>query len=87
MKLVKAQGNEELVNGPRIPKRKAKGTEEPVSRRTNGHAKSLEKKKVNGWPKRGPARLSHYSMNDRIIWQEMRAIKKWVKRSVRPSIK
>ena len=33
MKLVKAQGNEELVNGPRIPKRKTKGTQEPISKK------------------------------------------------------
>ena len=42
---------------------------------------------VNGWPKRGLTGLSHYSRNDKIIWQEMRAIKKWAKRNARPSIK
>ena len=46
-----------------------------------------KKKKVNGWPKRGPAGLSHYSRNDIIIWQEMRTVKKWAKRNVRPSTK
>ena len=61
-----------------MPKRKTKGTQEPISRKTNYHTKPLEEK-VNGWPKRGPAGLSHYSRSNRIIWQEMRAIKKWAK--------
>ena len=56
MKLVKAHGNAELVkgpkktNGPRMPKRKTKGTLEPISRKTNGPAKPLGER-VNGWPK------------------------------------
>ena len=29
--------------------------------------------------------MSHYSKNDRVTWQEMRAIKKWAKRNVKPS--
>ena len=29
--------------------------------------------------------MSHYSKNDRVTWQEMRVIKKWAKRSVKPS--
>ena len=29
--------------------------------------------------------MSHYSRNDRVIWQEMRAIKKWVERNIKPS--
>ena len=29
--------------------------------------------------------MSHYSRNDRVIWQEMRAIKKWAERNVKPS--
>ena len=27
--------------------------------------------------------MSHYGRNDRVIWQEMRAIKKWAERSVK----
>jgi len=44
MKLEKTHGNVELVKGLRMPKRKTKGTQEPISRRTNGHAKPLGKK-------------------------------------------
>ena len=29
--------------------------------------------------------MSHYCKNDRVIWQEMGAIKKWAKKSVKPS--
>ena len=29
--------------------------------------------------------MSHYGRNDRVIWQEMRAIKKWAERNVKPS--
>ena len=31
--------------------------------------------------------MSHYGRNDRVIWQEMRAIKKWAERNVKPSNK
>ena len=31
--------------------------------------------------------MSHYGRNDRVIWQEMREIKKWAERSVKPSNK
>lgn len=50
MKLVKAHGNAKLVNGPRKPREskwardaqgKTKGTLEPMSRNTSGHAKPL----------------------------------------------
>ena len=58
-----------------MPKRKTKGTQEPMSRKTNGHAKPLGER-IKGRPKRSPDGLSHYSRNDRVIWQEMRAIKK-----------
>ena len=27
--------------------------------------------------------MSHYGRNDRVIWQEIRAIKKWAERSVK----
>ena len=64
--------------GQGCPKRKTKRTQEPISRKTNGHTKPLGER-VNGWLKRGPAGLSHYSRNNIIIWQEMRAIKKWAK--------
>ena len=29
--------------------------------------------------------MSNYSRNDRVTWQEMRAIKKWAERNVKPS--
>ena len=48
-----------------MPKRKMKGTQEPISRRTNDHAKPLGER-VNGWPKIGLARLSHYSRSSKI---------------------
>ena len=31
--------------------------------------------------------MSYYSRNDKVIWQEMRAIKKWAERNVKPSKK
>ena len=34
-----------------MPKRKIKGTQEPISRKTNGHTKLLEER-VNGRPSR-----------------------------------
>ena len=48
--LLKGQGSPRKVNEPRIPKRKTKGTQEPISRKTNGYAKPLGER-VNGWPK------------------------------------
>ena len=60
MKLVIAHGNAELVKGMRKPKgskwannaqeKKKKGTQEPISRKTNGHDKVLGER-VNGMPK------------------------------------
>ena len=29
--------------------------------------------------------MSRYSRNDRVTWQEMKAIKKWVERNLKPS--
>ena len=34
-----------------------------------------------------PAGLSHYSRNDKVIWQDMMAIKRWDGRNVKSSIK
>ena len=42
--------DENKVIGPRMPKRKKKGTQEPISRKTNGHDKVLGER-VNGMPK------------------------------------
>ena len=56
MKLVKArgrqvgQGSPKKASGPRMPKRKIKGTQEPISRKTNGHVKPLGER-INGRPK------------------------------------
>ena len=36
---------------------------------------------------KGPAGSSHYSRNDKGIWQNMMATKKWAERNVKPSIK
>ena len=33
-----------------MPKRKTKGTQEPISKKTNGHTKPLEER-VSSWPK------------------------------------
>ena len=51
MKLIIAHGNAELVKGMRKPKgskwakdaqeKKTKGTQDPISRKTNGHVKPL----------------------------------------------
>ena len=50
MKLVKTHENVELVKGPKMPKRKTKGTQKPISKKTSGHTKPLGER-VNGWPK------------------------------------
>ena len=60
MKLVIAHGNAELVKrmrkpkgsktGQGCPREKTKGTQEPISRKTNGHDKVLGER-VNGMPK------------------------------------
>ena len=46
----KGQGSPKKANGPRMPKRKTKGTQELISQKTNGHAKPLGER-VNSWPK------------------------------------
>ena len=60
MKLIITHGNAELVKRMRKPKgskrakdaqeKKIKGTQEPISRKTNGHVKALGER-VNGKPK------------------------------------
>ena len=74
MKSVKAHGNTKSVKRPRKPKaskwakdaqRKTKGTQEPISKKTYGRVKPLEKE-YTADPK-GPAGLSHYSRNDKVI--------------------
>ena len=60
MKLVITHGNAELVKEMRKPKgskrakdaqeKKTKGTQEPISRKTNGHVMALGER-VNGKPK------------------------------------
>ena len=60
MKLIITHGNAELVKRMRKPKgskrakdaqeKKTKGTQEPISRKTNGHVKALGER-VNGKPK------------------------------------
>ena len=39
------------ANEPRMPKRKTKGTQEPINRKTNGHVKPLGER-INGRPKK-----------------------------------
>ena len=29
--------------------------------------------------------MNHYSRNDRVIWQEIKAIERWAERNVKPS--
>ena len=91
MKSVKAHGNTKLVKGSRKPKAskwakdaqgKTKGIHEPISKKAHGRVKPLGKEYTAG-----PKGLSHCSKNDRIIWQDMVTIKKWARRSVKPSIK
>ena len=94
MKPVKAHGNTKLVKGPWKPKAskwakdaqgKTKGTQEPINKKAYGRVKPLGK---NTWEtQKGPAGSSHYSRNDRVIWQDMMTIKKWAGRNVKPSIK
>ena len=31
--------------------------------------------------------MNHYSRNDKVIWQEIKAIERWVERNVKPSNK
>ena len=56
MKLVIAHDNAELVKGIRkqmgqgCPREKEKRTQEPISRKTNGHVKPLGER-INGRPK------------------------------------
>ena len=45
-----AQGCPKKASGLRMPKRKTKGTQETISRKTNGHTKLLGER-VNCWPK------------------------------------
>ena len=63
-----------------------KGTQEPIGKKAHGSVKPLGKEYMAD-PKRGPAGSSHYSRNDRTLWQNMMASKKWAGRNVKPSIK
>ena len=83
IKSVKAHGNTKIVKRPRKPKvskwakdaqGKTKGTQEPISKKTHDCVKPLGKEYTAG-PK-GLAGSSHYSRNDRVIWQDMMTIKK-----------
>ena len=65
---------------------KEKGTQEPIGKRAHGSDKSLRKEYVAG-PKGGLAGLSHYSRNDKGIWQNMMVTKKWDGRNVKPNVK
>ena len=63
-----------------------KGTQEPIGKKVHGSDKPLGKEYMAG-PKRGLAGSSHYSRNDRTLWQNMMASKKWAGRNVKPNIK
>ena len=65
---------------------KGKGTQKPIGKKAHGSVKPLGNEYTAG-PKRGSAGSSHYSRNDRIIWQDMMTIKKWAGRNTKPSIK
>ena len=57
-----------------------------IGKNAHGSDKPLGKEYMAG-PKRGLAGSSHYSRNDRTLWQNMMASKKWAGRNVKPSIK
>ena len=63
-----------------------KGTQEPIEKKAHGSVKLLGKEYMAG-PKKGLARSSHYSRNDRTLRQNMMASKEWAGRNVKPSIK
>ena len=80
MKSVKVHGNTKL--GKRLRKSKAskwaedaqgktKGTQEPISKKVQSIGE-----RIHGRPKKGPVGSSHYSGNDRVIWQVIMVIKK-----------
>ena len=93
MKSVKVHENTKLVKGSRKPKANkwAKDAQGKKGHRSPYVRKSMVV--LSHWGKntrqaqKGPAGLSHYSRNDRIIWQDMMAIKKWAGRNTKPSIK
>ena len=61
-----------------------KGTQEPIGKKAHGRVKPLGENTQQA--QKGPVRSSHYNRNDRVIWQNMMAIKKWTGRNVKPSI-
>ena len=80
MKLVKAHGNTKLGKRPRKSKAskwaedaqgKTKGTQEPISKKVQAIGE-----RIHGRPKKGLVGSSHYSGNDRVIWQVIIVIKK-----------
>ena len=80
MKSVKAHRNTKLVKGPRklkasssngliMPKGKQKGQRSPYVRKPTV---MLSHRGKNTWQaQKGPAGSSHYSRNDRVIWQDI----------------
>ena len=93
MKSVKAHRNTKLVKGSRKPKAN-KWAKDAQGKK--GHRGPYVRKSMvmlshwgrNTWQaQKGPAGSSHYSRNNRIIWQNMMAIKKWAGRNVKHSIK
>ena len=62
-----------------------KGTQEPIGKKAHGRVKPLGREYTQQAQK-GLARSSHYNRNDRVIWLNMMAIKKWTGRNVKPSI-
>ena len=57
-----------------------KGTQEPMVVLSHWGKNTQQAQK-------GPTGSSHYSKNDKVIWQNMMAIKKWAGRNIKPSIK
>ena len=82
MKSIKVHENTKLVKGSRKPKanKRAKDAQGKKGHRSPYVRKSMVV--LSHWGKntrqaqKGPAGLSHYSRNNRIIWQDMMAIKK-----------
>ena len=54
-----------------MPKGKQKGTQEPISKKVQAIGE-----RIHDRPKKGPVGSSHYSGNDKVIWQVIMVIKK-----------
>ena len=85
MKLVKSPESVELAKRPRKPEesKRAKHAQRDIEaherKQTSGHTKPL-REGINGWPKRGPAGLCYYGMNNNTTLQEIKKTKSGLKK-------